>query len=604
MHRSASSFFLAIAIGFVPFDSAAQLQLFTRVEPFDGVRLGMSYDMAAQRPALAGRPCIEFDPQKVFLQPANPPVDSNSEKITRKYDLVKKMELTADAQVKAITGSYSVGSRLELADVAEVHQYSETTMLWSYRMQDAPILLSEHITLKPEYLELLKKGPEGRDEFRAKCGTGFVIGMQTGEYYYATLFTQNVTESSVQNIKLNVTYSIKASVISDGYLDYKRSVDEKTQKTHQTAKASHTDNQLPNSDDPEVIKQQWRDFKATGRGAQVVRALIAPYTVASNVPIGGVLSEDRDQTRIDKLLESLWDLKTLIESGSLVLREPNLFAMGVPGLAGGKRPARLAYVRSSVQRWNTEYDQLLELTKRCVKEFKPECKVAADRYAANPPIVQRDVVLPRRYTSQCYSEVEVRLVPETVPSKTDTSGAKDYVREQGDDEMGGGPVKVNAELRLSPDGRKLVRGRLQIRLEEDKQDHSAFVYTKDFEVFDLVQGFKGQPNPLEECRVPPARWTRLQPVSGTTNVYGSLSHRTLKDQRWVNMNSNNNGLISNLTCMVDGVGRDDKVRCDPPRLNAIYVSLVNVLDEEAEQWASDRPPRVGPKLQPGRGVPR
>lgn len=209
-----------------------------------------------------------------------------------------------------------------------------------------------------------------------------------------------------------------------------------------------------------------------------------------------------------------------------------------------------------------------------------------------------------RYTSQCYSEVEVRLVRETVPSKTDMSGAKDYVREQGDDEMGGGPVKVNAELRLSPDGRKLVRGRLQIRLEEDKQDHSAFVYTRDFEVFDLVQGFKGQPNPLEECRVPPARWTRLQPVSGTTNVYGSLSHRTLKDQRWVNMNSNNNGLISNLTCMVDGVGRDDKVRCDPPRLNAIYVSLVNVLDEEAEQWASDRPPRVGPRLQPGRGVPR
>jgi len=507
MKRTGSFLSLAIAMGLVPFDATAQLQLFTRVEPFDGVRLGISYDMAAQRPALAGRPCIEFDAQKVFLQPANPPVDSNSEKITRKYDLVKKMELTADAQVKAITGSYAVGSRLELADTAEVHQYSETTMLWSYRMQDTPILLSENITLKDEYLDLLKKGPEGRDEFRAKCGTGFVIGMQTGEYYYATLFTQNVTESSVQSVKLNVTYTIKSSVNSNGYLDYKRSVDEKTEKSRKTAKASHTDNQLPNSDDPEVIKQQWRDFKATGRGAQVVRVLIAPYSVASNVPIGGVLSEDRDQTRIDKLLESLWDLKTLMESGNLVLREPNLFAMGVPGLAGGKRTSRLAYVKSALQRWNTEYDQLLELTKLCVKEFKPECKVAADQYAANPPIVQRDIVLPRRYTSQCYGEIEVRLISEAVPSKTDMSPAKEYVREQGDDEMGGGPVKVNAEFRLSPDGGKLVRGRLQIRLEEDKKDHSAFVYAKDFDVFDLVQGFKGQPNPLEECRVPSARWT-------------------------------------------------------------------------------------------------
>jgi len=604
MHRTGSFFSLAIAIGFVPFDSAAQLQLFTRVDPFDGVRLGMSYDMAAQRPALAGRPCIDFDPQKVFLQPANPPVDSNSEKITRKYDLVKKMELTADAQVKAITGSYAVGSRLELADVSEVHQYSETTMLWSYRMQDTPILLSEHITLKAEHLELLRKGPEGRDEFRAKCGTGFVIGMQTGEYYYGTLFTQNITEQTVQTVKLNVSYSIKSSVNSDGYLDYKKSVDEKSEKALKTAKASHTDNQLPNSDDPEVIKQQWRDFKATGRGAQVVRVLIAPYSVASNVPIGGVLSEDRDQTRIDKLLESLWDLKTLMEAGSLVLREPNLFAMGVPGLAGGRRPARLAYVRSAVQRWNTEYDQLLDLTKRCVKEFKPECKVTADRYAANPPIVQRDIVLPRRYTSQCYGEVEVRLIPDTIPPKTSTETAKDYVRQLGDDEMGGGPVKVNADVKLWPDGRKLVRGRLQIRLEEDKKDHSTFVYSRDFDVFDLVQGFKGQPNPLEECRVSSARWTKLEPVIRGTNIYGSLVYRTRKDERWVAMNSNNNGLINSLTCMVDGVGRDDKVRCDPPRLNTIYVSLVNVLDEGAEQWSPDRPPRVGPRLPPGRAIPR
>jgi hypothetical protein len=604
MHRTGFPCFVAIAIGFVPVGSAAQSQLFTRVDTFDGVRLGMSYDMAAQRPAMAGRPCVDFDAQKVFLQPANPPVDSNSERITRKYDLVKKMDLTADAQVKAITGSYALGSRLQLADTSEVHQYSETTMLWSYRMQDTPILLSEHITVKPEYLALLGQGPQGRDDFRARCGTGFVIGMQTGEYYYGTLFTQNVTEQAVQEIKLDVTYSIKASVNSQGYLNYKRSVDEKTEKSVKSAKASHTDGQLVNSDDPEVIKQQWRDFKATGRGAQVVRVLIAPYSVASNVPVTGVLSEDRDQTRIDKLLESLWDLKTLMEAGSLVLREPKLFAMGVPGLAGGKRPARLAYVRSSVQRWNVEYDQLLELTKRCVKEFTPECKVAADRYAANPPIVERDVVLPRRYASQCYGEVEVRLIPETIPDKGTTDGAREYVRQRGDNEMGGGPVKVNAEMKLWPDGRKLVRGRLQIRLEEDKKDHSTFVYSKEFNVFDLVQAFRGQANPLEECQVSPGRWTPLQPVVAGTDIYGSLAYRTRRDERWVSMDSKNNGLIRNLTCMVDGEGGDDKVRCDPTALKAIYVTLVNALDEEAEKWAAPGRSRVAPQLPPGLLQPR
>lgn len=603
MHRIGTLTSLAIAMAVVPLESSAQLQLFSRVEPFDGVRLGMSYDMAAQRPALAGRPCVEFDPQKVFLQPANPPVDSSSEKITRKYDLVKKMDLTADAQIKAITGSYALGTRLQLADASEVHQYSETTMLWSYRMQDAPILLSENITLKPEFLELLSKGPQGRDDFRARCGTGFVVGMQTGEYYYATLFNQINTEQSVQNVKLDVNYSIKSSVNSQGYLDYKKTVEEKSEATKKTAKASHTDHQLPNSDDPEVIKQQWRDFKATGRGAQVVRVLIAPYSVASNVPVTGVLSEDRDQSRIDKLLESLWDLRTLMEAVSIVLREPRLFAMGVPNLAGGKRPARLAFVRAASQRWTNEYDQLLELTKRCVKEFTPECKVAADRYAANPPIVERDVVLPRRYTSQCYGEVEVRLIPEPIPPKASMDGAREYARQKGDDEMGGGPVKVDAKVKLWPDGRKLVRGNLEIRLEEDKKDRSTFVYFKEFNVFDLVQAFTGQTNPLEECRVATGKWTKLQPVSGT-DVYGSLVHRTRRDERWVNMSSNNRGLINGLTCMVDGEGRDDRVRCDPPRLGSIYVTLVNALDEEAEQWAPPRQTRVAPKLPAGLLGPR
>jgi hypothetical protein len=586
--RSTGFFFImAIAMGSMPVDSAAQLQLYTRVEPFDGVRLGMSYDMAAQRPALAGRPCIDFDAQKFHLQPANPPVDSSSERITRKYDLVKKMELTADAQLKAITGSYAIGSRLDLADTTEAHQYSETTMLWSYRMQDTPILLSEYITLKPEYIELLKKGPQGRDEFRARCGTGFVIGMQTGEYYYGTLFTQTAIEQAVRTVKLNVTYSIKSSINSGGYLDYKRSVDEKKEKAVKSAKASHTDNQLPNSEDPETIKQQWTNFKATGRGAQVVRVLIAPYSAASNVPVGGVLSEDRDQTRLDKLLESLWDLKTLMEAGSLVLREPNAFAMGVPGLPGGKRSARLAYIRSAVQGWNKEYDQLLDLTKRCVKDFKPECKVAADKYGANPTIAQRDVVLPRRYGSQCYGEVEVRLIPEPVPEKSDRSATKDYVRRSGDDEMGGGPVKVKAKVLLRPDGRRLIRGTLNIHLEEDKKDHSTFEYSKEFDVFDLVSGFDGKPNPLEECRVPTARFTRLEPVIKGSNIHGLLTHRTEKNERWVTMRADNNGILPSLTCMVDGVGRDDWVRCEPPRLNSIPISLVNALDEEADQWSRD-----------------
>jgi hypothetical protein len=600
MNRTGSSVLLAIAIGFMPLDSAAQLELFTRVEPFDGVRLGMSYDMSAQRPALAGRPCIDFDPQKVFLQPTRPPSDSMHEVISRKYELVKKMELTAEAQLKAVTGSYSAGSKLELTGESQIHQYSETTMYWSYRMQDTPILLSEHITLKPEYLALLTKGPEGRDEFRAKCGTGFVIGMPTGEYYYATIFTQDVKEETSQELKLDVSYSIKTSIDSSGYAKYRTAVRSQTQSSHKIAKASHTDNQLPNSNKPEVILQQWQDFKATGRGAQVVRALIAPYSVASNVPIGGVLSEDRDQTRLDKLLEALWDLKTLTDEGSLVLREPKRFAMG---FEGGKRQARHDYIKAMVKSWTVEYDQLLELTKQCVKEFKPECKATADRYDTNPPIAQRDV-LPRRYKSQC-GKVEVRMAEELVPRPDDRRHAVDYQRTgAGDNEMGGGPVKVDATLELWPDGGKRIKGKLRIKLEELKADHSTFLYDKDFVVFDLVEGFKGLGDPLEECRVPPTNWNpQLEPLVKNSNTYGLLGYTTEKNVQWATMSSNNGGLIKSLRCLVDGGGRDDKVRCNPVSLGIIHVRLVNVLDEEAEKWSGPGPQRVVPRF-PGRGVPR
>lgn len=138
---------------------------------------------------------MDFDPQKMNIQ-KDGKQDTKAKEIKTSSDLVKTLNLSAEAQVKALTGNYEAKSTLEIAAKSEAHQYSETKLFYKYLKNDTNILLTEAISLKPEYLPLLNTGLQGLDEFRARCGNAFVVGQQTGTYYFGTSYISSSATST------------------------------------------------------------------------------------------------------------------------------------------------------------------------------------------------------------------------------------------------------------------------------------------------------------------------------------------------------------------------------------------------------------------------
>jgi hypothetical protein len=100
--------------------SFAEVELFSAIEPFAGLRYGMAYDTAAQTAAKGGRSCVDFDPKKTHSM-GDGKQDNDSKEYSRSSDIVKQMNLSADAQAKALTGTYR-NATLDVANKTEVHK--------------------------------------------------------------------------------------------------------------------------------------------------------------------------------------------------------------------------------------------------------------------------------------------------------------------------------------------------------------------------------------------------------------------------------------------------------------------------------------------------
>ncbi len=574
-----SSYSLAfvVAASLAAFDAAAGPQLFTSIEPFLGARYGMGYDMSAQSASQAGQSCVDFDPNKLDVQ-ADGGAKSERVAITSSSELVKKMNMTAEAQLKALSlGSFEASSKLELANKSEVHQFSETKFYYNYRLNDTTLLLTEHVSIKPEYQGLLKKGIAGLDEFRAKCGNAFVIGMQTGEHYFGTSYKSIETTSSLAQLNLYADYSFRGQVDSSGYVKYAKEVQERKKKEEERVKHSTSNQKLTAPQTVQELEKQWAEFIATGSGAKAVRIVIAPYTVARGALPDGVLAGNMEEAKLKILLEALWDLKSLREAAQFVLKFPDRFAMGYPG--GAKRTSRLQHVRKLHQQWQEEFDRLLVETKSCIKSFTDPCAKLANEYESNPRNSQTSL-LPGEYGSQCYGKVEVRH---------NSLDSLQMEHAAGDTEMGGGPVLVRSWLKIYPTGRSLLDGEFFVELTEDKKDRSRFFATKKFPIFDLQTPFKELANPLEECLL------ASRPITATPvrdrDVFGMVDWRSRQDPRKERLEGQ--GLLRSMVCQLDTTGDDrNKLNCGDLTINSVTVSLVNRLDVAAENWNPTTPTRV------------
>lgn len=567
---------LVFAAGLTVLDVSAGPQLFTSIEPFLGARYGMGYDLSAQSAAQAGQSCVVFDQTKLDVQ-ADGGAKSERIAITSSSELVKKMNMTAEAQLKALSlGSFEASSKLELANKSEVHQFSETKFYYNYRLNDTTLLLTEHISIKPEYQALLKKGIAGLDEFRAKCGNAFVVGMQTGEHYFGTSFKSIETTTGLSQLNLYADYGFKGTVDSSGYVKYAAEVQERKKKEEERVKHSTSNQRLTAPRTVQDLEKQWAEFVPTGSGAKAVRIVLAPYTVAKGALPEGVLGGTMEEAKLKILLEALWDLKSLREAAQFVLKFPDRFAMGYPG--GTKRSARLQNVRSLHQQWQEEFDRLLVETKSCMKSFTETCAKLANQYESNPRNSQTSL-LPTEYSSQCYGKVEVRY---------NSIGSVQMEHAAGDTEMGGGPVLVQSWLKIYPNGYSLLEGEFFVELTEDKKDRSRFFATKKFPIFDLQTPFKGMANPLEECQLA-ARPITASPVQDP-HIFGAVNWRSGKDPRKERLGGN--GLLRSMVCQLDTSGDDrNKLNCADLTIDSVAVSLVNRLDVEAEKWRPKLPSR-------------
>lgn len=558
----------------------AQQPVFSAIEPFLGARYGMGYDTSAQAPARAGQACVDFDASKTSSENdgAN---DNQRTVITRSLDLVKKMNLSAEAQVKSLTGQYEAKSTLEVADKSEVHRFSETKLFYSYRRNDTVLLLTEHTAIKPEYQELLKKGVVGLDEFRAKCGNAFIVGQQTGEYYYGTSFKSSETASSTSTMNLTFEFAWTGGVKATGYANYARQMDRLEKEEREEIRSTTSNQKLTAAKNPADLEKQWSEFVATGSGAKMIKAVIAPYSVAKGALPEGVLGGNVEEKKLEVLLEGLWDLKSLKEAAQYVLRKPDQFALGLVG--GPKRQARLDYVRKLHQRWRREFDALLTDTKACINKFTDECLKLANEYESNPRI-SAETQLPKKYRNLCYQRIEVRQAADTGGSTRTPlrhSG-------RGDTEMGGGPVKVNAVLLIEPAEASRLIGRVLYTLEEDKKDHTTFKGQVEQTLFDLAQPVPaGLQNPFEECQLASAPIASPKPVDGG-NTYGIVAERSGRDPRGhIPFPGRTGGLLREISCEVDTKNGDNgKLNCEKPSVGAFTVSLVNKLDVEAERWTA------------------
>lgn len=554
----------------------AQQPVFSRAEPFLGARYGMSYDMSARAAAQSGRPCVAFDPQQTARE-SDGDSKNQSESVVRSLDLVKTMNLSADAQIKSLTGTYEARTTLEVANKSEVHQFSETRFFYSYRLNDTVMLQTEHISVLPDYAALLKKGVAGLDEFRAKCGNAFVIGQQLGEYYYATAFKSSETQSTNLSTNLNFSFSYRGTFNADALVKYASALNE-VKKLEKLKIANATSNkQLPAPRNVEEAEKQWTEFVATGSSGNMVNVVVAPYTVAAGALPEGVLAGNPDDAKLEVLLDALWDLKALKDAANFVLRRPEEFALGLPN--GPKRKARLRDVARLLTEWGAEFDRLLAQTKKCMQSFTEDCQRTSAQYESNPRIAQ-SALLPAKYRNACYHSIEV--------SQSD-DGAKDgqfdlFHTGRGDTEMGGGPVIVNATLHIFPDGPSRLLGRVTVTAEEDKADRSTFAGSREVEIFTLRPPVDLPNNPLEECQLanPPI----LNRPLGQAPTYGVAKGRSGRDDHSsIPFHGDSGSLLRQIDCVVDTVGNDSgRLHCSTPRLGVLQIALVNRLDIEAEKW--------------------
>lgn len=279
-----------------------------------GLRLGLGYDSFKDDSTGI---CVKF-PSGVYdenrLEDTNFENTFKLELIESKYDLAKKMGITASASIKSGWGKGSATA--SYLDEQKINKYSIYILVSNEVLIPSQTIQDE--LLDEDYKDLAISHPEA---FRQKCGNEFVASIQRGGVLYGLLRLDTEDSNSFNQIKTSLRAKVgtfKAAV------DFERSILEITQKKnfqiffHQIGGQTR---QNPTS--IEELLERARQFPIEVSKRPIpIKAVTAPYYQLKNFPIGPTpfetsvqesVIEDLSRTRF-KLTDEKNNIEYILEN--------------------------------------------------------------------------------------------------------------------------------------------------------------------------------------------------------------------------------------------------------------------------------------------------
>lgn len=607
--------------------TASALDKYLDLEP-PQTKSGLGYGYNSISREFILRQCVQFEPAVTDGGSGASGEDFKFSSIISNAQLADEMGISVATKFSASMGVASVSSSAKVDFFQSTRaNFLTHTILASYNNVEPMRYIAGELKLKPEYLAMV-----GTPEFRKQCGDYVVIGEQKGRWFYGTVqlsVKDTVTESKLAaSGAVDATYGTTAAEVNVNTVNKLKSASN-TQDLQIRVTSSGTNSASLTIDQ---FLDQVHTFPNAGGPKQTYKLKAVPFeSIVANWPVSDPLAPLTSEQKLTRIAEAAWGLTALIADSDFVAQNAKLFALGT---TPQKRDARVAHIKARRAWYQAQLDDMRNRARDCDVDWNgtPACESLYNTWKTFEDFAVGEYdQFPARYVSDCYAARDASDGMQDILGLALKGETGQFSNTKGDREVGGGPVAFRAHLNFKPDftggdplaTRKLL-ATLNIKVEEDKADHTTFETSMKTSVFDLskpdlsqgaaitlgqcaYQGTGVRATPVTED---PAACDGLKAISQqaynqcktaieSVKYHGILRGRTGEDPRTETFNKNSRGVLSSMRCTVDSdFGNDTPmIGCDKISLRTVQLDLVNTQDLAADAW-------VAPKQSTGTSIPK
>ncbi len=578
-----------------------------------GGTYGLGYDL---RTGEIKSNCVNFASTDTY-ETGEPLQKTSFEFAESTSEIIEKSNLSISTSLKILGGTtYKANSKTDLVSNSTTSNYNQTLLASILKYKIPKYRYIENISLKPTMLNYFSN-PGGEAQFKHKCGDGFIIGIQKGREFVGTATVKKQTLKSSTSFANKIGIEAKGGWgNAKGNVDLAKAMESSFGSNNITVDTYSTGFNANNPTTPTKMQEIYEKFLSISQGEEkTVKLIVAPYNVLENYPYENPLKGYTKEDYLGMMVTALWDLKAAIRDAKFVLdkKTRNMFALGTKK---NVKDRRVAVVRNYKDIWQKEYDTLLKAAVKCDKEYlknKQRCESLATFYRDRRNLADEwDLVLPGRYTSDCYTPIYV--------NNSDTLGNKlrwtNFSRIYGDSEEGGSTGRIVVALKYGTDKRNLIANLSIAKIEWKRKDYKGKpleVRTRKGEsgwglqINEVVYNLDN-PKGLSFTNLNSCIWKNRngiervanirtpQPYKGnkytqfgfnTRPVHGLIDGLSGKDPRGQIQFGGGRGLLNSIYCEIDARGKnDDRHKCDSISIKDVRLALVSTQDREANNWRS------------------